>query len=598
MAFYQIDWEPIGRRGPCSAGQTLLDCARRLGVDLASLCGGRGTCGRCRVQVLAGRLSEPTATEHRLLSSQELADGYRLACQALPMGDCRLRVPPSSLTTPQRTQVEGLEVSVPPEPAVATCRARLSPPSLSDLQADADRLLAALGPAPASPTIDLQVLRGLSPQLRACGWQVAAYLRGNEVVAVGPAAGRALGLAVDVGTTKIAAYLVDLESGQTLAAQGAMNPQIAYGEDVVSRLALARESPAEASRLQALVAEALNQLASELTASVGAGPETIVDAVAVGNTAMHHLLLHLPVEQLALAPYVPAVSEALDVKAREVGLRLAPGAYLHLLPNVAGFVGADHVATLLATGAAEAEGVVLIIDIGTNTEICLVCDGRLTSASCASGPAFEGAHIKHGMRASSGAIERLRLTGDQLEYQTIGGSEPAGICGSGILDILAQLYLAGVLDRRGKLGDHPLIRTCEGEREFVVVPEAGGRPAITFTQRDVRQLQMAKAAIRAGIQLLVRASGHAEADIDRIIIAGAFGSYIDVASAVTIGLLPPLPLNRFRQVGNAAGTGARLALISRQQRAAAQTLARRVGYLELAADPDFARTFMQANFIG
>lgn len=603
MTQYHIDFEPVGRRGECPADQSLLDCARQLGVELVSLCGGEGSCGRCKVQVLAGRISELTSTEREALSSQELEDGYRLACQTYALGDCKLRVPLESLTSPQRTQVEGLEVIIRPEPPVSAYHLELPSPSLSDLQADAERLLGTLEHQHQirCRTIDINVLRELSPRLRSWDWEARASVRDEEVVAVGPWPSRQLGLAIDLGTTKIAGYLIDLDSGQTLAARGIMNPQIAYGEDVISRITRTIESPAERARLQELAVKALNQLATDLCAEVDAEPDEIVEAVVVGNTAMHHFLLRLPVEQLALSPYVPAVHDALDVKARDLGLRIAPGAYVHLLPNIAGFVGADHVAMLLATEAWQAEGVVLAMDIGTNTEVCLVSNGEMTSLSCASGPAFEGAHIKHGMRAANGAIEHLRLVNKRVKYQTIGGAPPVGLCGSGILDAVAQLYLAGVLDANGRMGaDHPQVRVHEGEREFVLVgeEERDGDPAITVTQHDVRELQLAKGAIRTGIQVLMETNGRSDEEIGKVIIAGAFGTYINVASAVTIGMLPQLPLDRFWQVGNAAGMGAKLALISRSKRAEAQAIAGRVRYIELATTPHFAHTFALANYIG
>jgi uncharacterized 2Fe-2S/4Fe-4S cluster protein (DUF4445 family) len=604
-----IEFEPIGRRGACPADQSLLDCARQLGVDLANLCGGAGTCGRCKVQVLDGRVSELTPKERESLTPQELAEGYRLACRTIPLSDCKICVPPESLTAPQRTQVEGLAITVSPEPPVRAYSVHVPPPSLKDedkaedLRADDQRLVEALAQqhqVNASCT-DVEVLRDLSPRLRDADWQASVAVRDREVVALLAPSTRPLGLAVDLGTTKLAAYLVDMESGQTLAAQGTMNPQIAYGEDLVARMTYATKSPTAAAQLQGLVAQALNQLAAEMCAQVDADPAEIIEAVVVGNTAMHHLFLQLPVRQLARAPYVPAVATALDVKARDAGLRIAPGAYVHLLPNIAGFVGADHVAMLLATEIAQAEGVVLALDIGTNTEVCLVSHGTMTSVSCASGPAFEGAHIKHGMRAANGAIESLRLAGDRIEYKTIGSAPPVGLCGSGILDSLAQLYQAGVVEARGRMSDHHLgVRVSDGEREFVLVSEEerDGQPAITFTQQDVRELQLAKGAMRTGIQVLLEANNLSAEDIDHVIIAGAFGTYIDVANAVTIGMLPSLSLDRFRQVGNAAGTGARLALISRSKRTEAQTIASRVGYIELAAAPRFARTFAQAMYIG
>ena len=353
--------------------------------------------------------------------------------------------------------------------------------------------------------------------------------------------------------------------------------------------------------LQKLAVEAINELCADLCAEANASEEEIVEAVVVGNTAMHHLFLGLPVRQLALSPFVPAVSRAVDVKAGDLGLHIAPGAYVHLLPNIAGFVGADHVAVLLATEVLLAKGPIVALDIGTNTEVSLIHDGKITSTSCASGPAFEGGHIKYGMRAATGAIERLRIADDTIQYQTIDGAPPIGICGSGILDALSQLYLAEVIDEGGKIMDnHPRVRTYKGQREFVLVSkeERGGKPAITITQHDVRELQLAKAAIRSGIQTLLEANDCPEDEIKQVIIAGAFGTYIDVASAVAIGMLPSLPLNRFRQAGNAAGMGAKLALISLAKRAESQAVASRVKYIELASAPGFEQTFIQASYLG
>jgi uncharacterized 2Fe-2S/4Fe-4S cluster protein (DUF4445 family) len=602
MAGYVIDFEPIGRRGAVGPGQSLLEGARQLGVDLVNLCGGKGTCGRCKVQVLTGSVSAPTAVEQEHLTPEELEKGYRLACQVCPSGDCTLHVPPESLTTPQRTQVESLEVDVEPDPAVVAYPVELAAPSLSDLRADADRLFHTLERqhGVSCRRIDIDVLRGLSARLRSWQWKLKASVRGDEILAVAPAAGRPLGLAVDLGTTKIAGYLVDLEKGKTVASQGMMNPQIAYGEDLIARLSRAMQSPQEAARLQELAVEGVNRLTRALCTETGAQPEEIVEAVIVGNTAMHHLLLRLAVEQLAMAPYLPALSASQDVKARELGLGLAPGAYVHLPPNIAGYVGSDHVAMALATQLLDARGVTLALDIGTNTEVCLVSRAEMCSVSCASGPAFEGAHIKHGMRAAPGAIERLRLESGSVTYQTIGGSAPTGLCGSGILDAVAQLYRAGVLNRGGRMDIRDGVRVRQEEREFVLVPEEadGNRSAITITQKDVRQVQLAKGAIRSGIQVLIESRGLSENDIDEVIIAGAFGTYIDVASAIEIGMLPALDLDRFRQVGNAAGRGATLALVSREKRLQAQAIARRVEYIELASYPNFMNIFARAMYLG
>lgn len=596
-----IDFQPVGRRGECSADQTIFDSAHQLGVELTSICGGIGSCHTCKIQVLAGTFSETTSAEEEAFFPEELEEGYRLACQTYPLSDCKIRVPPESLTAPQRTQIEGLDIPFEVNPAVAGYSLTLSPPSLEDLEADSGRVLRALKQQHGVDvkSIDYQVLRTISPNLRAWDWQTVASVYKDEVIALGPGSVHRLGLAVDLGTTKIAGYLLDLDTGRTLAAQGMMNPQIAYGEDVIARIAKTT-SPTEGGKLQELAVEALNQLAGRLCAEAGVQPEEVVDAVIVANTAIHHLFLGLPAEQLALAPFVPAVQEAVDIKARDIGLRIAPGVYVHTLPNIAGFVGADHVAMLLATGVGEAQGVTLALDIGTNTEVCLISGGEMISTSTPSGPAFEGAHIKHGMRAADGAIERVRLHEGRIEYQTIGGAPPVGLCGSGILDTMAQLYLNGILNRWGRMKTHPRTRVNRGETEFVLVSEAerGGLPAITMMQGDVRELQLAKGAIRTGIDALLKRKGLTADQIDQVIIAGAFGTYINVASAMAIGMLPRLPLEKVRQVGNAAGMGAKLALIDKSKRAEAHALGSRVGYIELSIDPEFESHFVQATLLG
>ena len=603
MTACKIDFEPVGLRGKCRGNESLLACARQLGVDISSICGARGTCHSCKVQVLSGTVSKPTSNELEAFTSQELKGGWRLACQTYPTSDCRLIVPAESMTTPQRLQVEGLEITVHPEPPVRAYHLQLAAPSLSAPHADADRLLEALNQQHQlhCGKVDIDVLRILSAQLRSLNWECQAIVRNDEVIALVPWPSHQLGLAIDLGTTKIAGYLIDLSDGRTLVAKGIMNPQISYGEDIISRISGVIHSPDDGVEVQKLAVEAINELSADLCAEASANTEEIVEAVVVGNTAMHHLFLSLPVRQLALLPFVPAVSRALDIKARDLGLHIAQGVYVHLLPNIAGFVGADHVAMLLATEVWQAEGPVVALDIGTNTEVSLVNNGEITTVSCASGPAFEGSHIKDGMRAATGAIERLRIADDSIQYQTIGDQPPVGICGSGVLDAMAQLYLAGVLDGGGRImGNHPRVRTYKGQREFVLVgkEERGGHPAITITQHDVRELQLAKAAIRTGIQVLLEANGCSEDEIKQVIIAGAFGTYIDVASAVAIGMLPSLPLNRFWQAGNAAGMGAKLALISLSKRAEAQAVASRVKYIELASAPNFEQTFIQAGYLG
>ncbi len=592
-----VDFQPVGRRVEAQAGETILQAAQRGGVGLAAICGGAGTCGRCLVQVMFGHVSPPDENERRRIEAAQLARGFRLACSARIQSDLRINVPPASLTTTQRTQIEGRELDIPFDPAVKTFVVQLEPASRVDLRADATRLcdaLRALGLE--TPQIDLTAAQRLPVLLREQGWQVTAVLIGERVVEVLPPGNPPLGLAIDLGTTKVAGYLVDLSTGHTLAAMGMMNPQIAYGEDVMARLTYVAQSPAGAKTLQQVIVQGLDELACSLCKQAGQNPEDIVEAVIVGNTAMHHLLLGLPTKQLGEAPYVAALSDAVDLMSRDIGLRCAPDVYVHILPNIAGFVGADHVAMLLGTGIYKAQDVVLGLDIGTNTEVALKVGNRLLTCSTASGPAFEGAHIRAGMRAGPGAIERVWLDGERVLIQVIDGVPPVGLCGSGILDVVGQLRKIGLLNELGGMvPGHPRVRIGESGPEFVLVrgDESGNGHEIVFTRGDVSEIQLAKGAMRAGVEVLLQEAGIRVADLDRIVIAGAFGSYIDVKNALRVGMFPALPLERFEQVGNAAGVGARMALISKTQRALASEIARRAEYVELTNDPRFTAAFTE-----
>lgn len=574
----------------------MLEAARRLGVGLSGVCGGVGVCGTCRVIVppeCRDALNPVTPTEEERLRPEDLARGVRLACRALVRESLYVFVPPESLTASQRTQVEGRQTPVRPDPAVRAWDLVLPPATLSDLRSDGERVRNGIG----EPVqFDLGVLRSSPMALREWGWRARVVLRGDEVVALLPPSTPLLGVAIDLGTTKLAGYLVNLETGETLASAGAMNPQLAYGEDVMARITYALQEPEGAERLRQAAVEGLNGLVRDLCAQASAFPEHIVDAVVVGNTAMHHLFLGLPTRPLGLAPYVPVESAPMDVRARDVGLVLAPGAYVHLLPNIAGFVGADHVAALLAARMDEADAPTLLLDIGTNTEICLAAGGELFSCSAASGPAFEGAHIRFGMRAAPGAVERVRILEGRVFWETVEGKPPVGICGSGILDAVAELRRAGVLNGRGGWLANPLVHRTEDGPEFVLVPaEASGLGrAITLSRKDVGEIQLAKGAIAAGWQVLLEEARIRETEVARVIVAGAFGTYIDVRNAVALGLLPNLPLERFEQVGNIAGTGARMALLSRAERERAARLARRVRYVELTAHPSFRERFARA----
>jgi uncharacterized 2Fe-2S/4Fe-4S cluster protein (DUF4445 family) len=597
MGDHQIEFQPIGRQGPCFAGENLLDCARRLGIELFSLCGGMGKCKGCKIRVMEGRFSEVTPAEQKAFSEEELKSGWRLACQAHPQKDCMVNVPPESVGMQQRLQVEGRDVDVPLDSPIKSFACKLEPPLLTKPVADAEKLLEKIrahGPI----HLDIRVLRDLSTQLREWNWSLTAHIQNRELVAVSPPGSRPFGLAVDLGSTKIAGYLIALDTGERLTSQAIMNPQISKGEDIITRINFAIRSSGGRTLMANQVREGLMKLAGDLCAEVGAETGDILEAVIVGNTAMHHLILGLPVRQLAVSPFVLAVSGDLNVKARDIGLSFAPGAQVYFPPNIAGFVGADHVAVLTATAEEWARENVIVLDIGTNTEISLIARKKITSASCASGPAFEGYQIRDGVKASPGAIEKVYLWGGAVSYKTIDDAKPIGICGSGILDAVSQLYLSGVLDRGGRIqeGSHSCVVEKNGQLEFILVhkEEDRNRPEISITQKDVREIQLGKTAIQAAIETLMEAEGISKKEIHKVIIAGAFGSYIDISNAIAIGMLPSLPLNRFHQVGHAAGIGAKLFLLSSTKRNAVGDLLSRVKYLELASTPEFSKAFTRA----
>jgi uncharacterized 2Fe-2S/4Fe-4S cluster protein (DUF4445 family) len=590
---YTIVFQPVGRHITLDTGRTLLDAAHAAGVEIISLCGGIGACESCRVRLVSGQLTPPTMNEEGQFRPAELRAGWRLACQVEPLSDVTIDIPPESLSTPQRLQIEGDRLVCALAPAVTAVDVSLPEPALDDLRADTVRLRDAIG----QPVeLSLPVIRQLAQTLRQHGWQSRlAVHSGRAIAAALPPQTLLLGLAVDVGTTSIAAYLIDLASGESLSKAGAMNPQIAYGEDVISRIAAINEEPYKAQVLQQRLISTINDLIAELCQDAEMHPSQIVDMVVVGNTAMHHIFAGLPVRSLGEAPYVAVAGNALEFPASEVGIDAAPGAQIYIPPVIAGYVGADHLAVLLAVGLMDTLQTVIAIDIGTNTEITIAHGGQLWSCSTASGPAFEGAYIRDGMRAAPGAIERVSMLDGQLRIQTIGGQAPVGICGSGILDAVAVMVKAGVVDWRGSLNSsHRLVETYHGEIGFVLASD-GIRP-IMVTRQDVATIQLAKSAIRAGIEILIDAAGITAANLEKFIIAGAFGTYINVESAVQIGMFPAIPLERFKQVGNAAGMGAWQLLINAKDRERIAVPA--VHYVELTAHSGFQDQFMQQMNLG
>jgi len=600
---FSIDLQPLGKRVEIGAGKTLLDAANQSGAGMVSLCGGEGWCYSCVCKIIAGKVNAATGIELECFSDEEITAGLRLACQVVPESDLVVDIPPDSLTTPQRLQIEGLEIQVKLDPYISYVDLEIPIPSLNDLESDTSRVQAALRDAGfENTTVKFPGLANFSDILRKLKWKVRIVLHGNEMIAVLPYESELYGLAVDIGTTKIAIYLLSLISGEVVDKVGEMNPQVAYGEDVISRIAYTNQNDNGRLVMQQLVVETLNTKITEVCKREKITADQIVDAVVVCNTAIHHLFAGLPVSQLVEAPYVPAVSNAIDIQANGIGLNISSSAYVHLLPNIAGYVGADHAAVMLSTELWTTKKTVIVIDIGTNTEISLATKGRILSCSCASGPAFEGAHIKHGMRAAPGAIERIQIVNEgEIHIFTINDQPPVGICGSGILDAVAELKKAKVINDRGAfITDHPQVRRDQKNRQEYLLVEAGSTghgKDVTVTRIDINEIQLAKGAIRAGLEILLSEAGILAEDVDEIIVAGAFGTYIDVSNAVKIGMFPDVPLQRFRQVGNAAGMGARLALLSKERRSMIQGIVEQVEYIELTTYPDFQDEFLRAMYL-
>ena len=604
----KIIFQPEGKRGEFPPGTTILEAAREIGVDIEAICGGKLTCGKCQVVIEQGEenLSEMTEDEKRLLDKRKAGKNYRLACVTRFYGDVVVFVPEESRGGEQIILKEGVEVSVTINPAVKKYYLELPKPHLKDDLGDFERILNALKEDYGIENVDIdyEVLKKLPNVLRDSDWKVTVTIwNDREIIDVEPGyrAENVYGLAVDIGTTTVVGYLTDLRTGKVLAVDSMMNPQVTYGEDVMSRITYAMQNPEGLEQLNRKIIDGINEILKNVCDQAGIKPEEVSEVTIVGNTAMHHIFLKIEPKYLSLAPYVPALHKSYDVKARDLGLNISKGGYVHVLPIEAGWVGADNVAVLIATEPYKRDEMCLVIDIGTNGEIVLGNKERLISCSAAAGPALEGAHIKHGMRAATGAIERIRIDPETFEpeYKTIGNAPPRGICGSGIIDAAAELYRVGIVKKNGRFNldlDTPRVRVADGQPEYVIAwaNETAIGHDIVITQKDIREIQLAKGAMCAGAHILMKEMG--VESVDRVIVAGAFGNYIDKISALIIGLVPDVPVDRIESVGNAAGVGARLALISKEKRREANEIARKVEHIKLAVHPDFEREFSMAMY--
>ncbi len=593
---------PGGKRAEFKRGVSISEAAESIDLKIESACGGQQKCGMCKV-IPTGNLSKLTQDELRLLTEEEVEQGYRLACAATIQGDVTITVPMESRMMEQRLQIEGIEQTVSLDPAVRKYIVELPVATLEDIRTDKERILERIKEVFG---LDLEIEYGVYKQLpgaiRAGEWTVSvAVWNGKRTLSVEPGVVRhAYGVAVDVGTTKIAGYLLNLRNGEVIGKEAIVNPQIKYGEDVVSRISYATDADKNLERLQTSVIDAVEQIIKDTCAEAGVETRHIYEIVVVGNTVMQHLLLGVSPKYVGRSPYCAVLGSG-DFRASDIGLKA--NANLHTFPVIGGFVGGDHVSAILATKMDESEEMSMLMDIGTNTEIAIGNKEDMISCSCASGPAFEGFYIKHGMRASSGAIEHVEINPETFEvrYRTIEGVRPRGLCGSGLIDLLAELLKTGVMDSAGKLNpeiESNRITTNKDEVEFVVAweRETGIDSDVVITQRDIRELQSAKAAMRAGAEILMLKKGIKEADIDVFYIAGAFGSYVEPANARIIGMYPDVDLERVKIVGNAAGSGAKLALISGEERAHAEEIAKKVRYIELAAEPKFTRCYMLSHY--
>ncbi len=613
--------DPAARRTLALPPSTsILKSAHAASIEITATCGGRGRCTSCRVKFVAGTIPPPTIMDEIQLGNDLVREGYRLSCQCVPSEAVTVQVAPPLEERAFQILGAGPGVvglgRVTLDSGILKQVVKVSLPREEHHQiSDLEQLAAALGVTPTD--VGLAVLQGLPAALRddPAGVTVTTFAppggRGSErVVAVerGDTAGMKFGLAVDIGTTSVVSTLIELDSGEQLASVSSLNPQAVFGGDLMSRIAFAQFDPGNLRKLHTRIIGLLNQHIEETCRQSGVLAKWIYKVVVVGNTCMHHLLLGIDPSFVGLAPYAPVMRHALVLPARELFLKVAPEARVCLLPLVAGFVGADAVAVALATRIYEGAAIRIAVDIGTNGEVILGSRDRLWACSAPAGPALEGAQIRHGMRGALGAIDRVTVD-DDIHVHTIGEADPLGICGSGLIDLLAGLLDTGVIDWTGlirvearealppKLRERVVMR---GEERQVIVlrpGEAGARQEVVLTQDDVRQVQLAKGAIASGVAMLQHIAGVSDETVAELMLAGGFGNYVSIASALRIGLIPPLPKEKIRYVGNAASLGAQLCLVSETERQRAESVAASIEHVSLAAHPDFERIFVDAmNF--
>ncbi|MFP4500788.1 MAG: ASKHA domain-containing protein [Candidatus Hydrogenedentota bacterium] len=601
----RVTFEPTGRYAYEPSGTSILEAAGRVGIILEAPCGGHSTCGKCRVRVKAG-ISPPTAAESQMLTAEELAEGYRLACQSRVESNCTVEIlSQSTLSDCHKILMDNYTYRGRLKPVVRKLYFKLRAPTRNRSRSDLDRLRQVIG----NVDVSLRQLRHLPAFLRANEWRGTALLAGNHLLRLerGDTTDAVYGVAFDIGTTTLVGTLMDLSNNEELAVTSEMNPQVTMGDDVISRIMRVQEDASALEELQATLVETLNGMIMTLAEQCHLPNHNIYDITVAGNTTMQQLLCGLDPRALAESPYTPVFSEAMRFRAGEIGLQANRDALLYIFPQIGGFVGGDTVAAVLAARLAHRNGTTLMVDIGTNGEIVLAKGGRMYAASTAAGPAFEGARIRNGMRARTGAIEKVVIL-DDVELNVIGNARPTGICGTALIDAVAELLRWGLLDRTGRfvtpeaLPAHisqelrERLQGLKAERRFILAysDETSTGKEIAIWQRDIRELQLAAGAIRAGIDILLERFDLAPNTLDEVLLTGAFGNFIRRSNARRIGLLPQVACSRIKFIGNAASLGAKLALLSLDEQKEAKRICQKTQHVDLSLDSAFARRFADA----
>lgn len=588
-------------------GDNVMNIAAKANVFIEGNCGGRGKCGKCKVKVISGRTVEPDTFERSVLTEREINDGYRLACRLTVEDNLKIEVPNTSNTLLRKTKLTFMPNDFEYKKNINKHYIELKAPSLENQKSDVERIFDALPDD--EYTIDPLLLTELPSILSQDNLKITVVARERHIIAleIGDTTSRCYGIAFDIGTTTVVGMLWDLNKGELVGVSALTNPQGVFGADVISRINYSSIEMGNLQVLKSKIQDCLNEIINNFKQKYGINYNEIYEATVVGNTTMSHLFLGVNPEQLAISPFAPVFTIPVEMKARDLGMNIYPLSIIHLLPNIAGHVGSDIVGVLLTTRITEKDGIHLAIDVGTNGEIVLTQNGRTLVCSTAAGPAFEGAAIYQGMRAAPGAIEGVKIEKDKLSLQIIDNEKPIGICGSGLIDAIAQLLNTGVLDYSGRFvkpnteqakNIHPdiLRRLRKGNKgnEFVLAQKENGED-IVITQKDIREVQLAKAAIRSGIASMLHIIGADSKDIETIILAGAFGNYIKKESALRIGLFPDISPDKIILAGNAAGAGACMALLSKQERTKAYIQAQKAQHVELAGRSDFQTEFLKAT---